>query len=168
MLSTPRLRLVTGSVPITKAEIEDRRLFGELIGAAVPANWPPETLADALTWFLEQLESAQGFTPWFIWYALLEEEERKTLVGSLGFKGPPDRAETVEVGYSMLPQYQGRGIATEMVGALVEWALRQDGVSRVIAETTPDNAQSLAVLRKIGFTGTGPGLEPGSLRFERS
>jgi GNAT superfamily N-acetyltransferase len=47
-------------------------------------------------------------------------------------QGPP-QDETSEIGYSVLPQFQGRGYATEMVGVLVKWAMGRPGVTRVAA-----------------------------------
>lgn len=169
MLETRRLRLIPGSVALARAELRDRADFVRRLGAAVPENWPPETLADALPLFLELLEAAEEGTPWYTWYALQRPvgAGEEILVGSIGFKGAPDATGTVEVGYSVLPQFQGRGYASEMAGALVEWALDQPGVRRVIAETEPGNTGSIGVLRNTGFSPTGAATEPGHIRFER-
>jgi len=86
-------------------------------------------------------------------------------VASGGFKGPP-RDGTVEVGFSVLPQFQGRGCATEIAGGLVQWALRQPGVARVVAETEWANPASVCVLRKAGFARVGSSASPGGARFE--
>ncbi len=169
MLETRRLRLITGTVALAQAELRDREDFARQLGAAVPENWPPETLADALPLFLELLEAAEEGTPWYTWYALQSPDGagKEILVGSIGFKGAPDATGTVEVGYSVLPQFQGRGYASEMAAALVDWALGQEGVQRVIAETEPGNTGSIGVLRNTGFMPAGTATEPGHIRFER-
>ncbi|MER3514457.1 MAG: hypothetical protein C4310_08775 [Chloroflexota bacterium] len=66
--------------------------------------------------------------------AATEVVELPVLVGSGGFKGPP-HAGAVEIGYSVLPQYQGKGYATEMVAGLVRRALKHAEVDRIVAET---------------------------------
>ena len=73
-----------------------------------------ETLRDALPLFLGWLEAAPDRVGWFGWYALAPSEVAGSavLVASGGFKGPP-QAGAVEIGYAVLPQYQGRGYATE-------------------------------------------------------
>jgi len=43
----------------------------------------------------------------------------------------------------------------EAVKAAVDWALMQDGVLRVEAETEPDNTASQRVLAKCGFVPNG-------------
>jgi RimJ/RimL family protein N-acetyltransferase len=163
MLTTPRLRLVPATVALARAEIADREDFARLLEATIPDNWPPETLADALPLFLQWMEAAPDRVGWFGWYAVTRDDN--VLAGSVGFKGPPQEG-AAEVGYSVLPQFQCRGYATEMVAALVRWALGQPGVDRVIAETEPVNVASCRVLKKVGFTLAGAGTEPGSVRFE--
>ncbi len=167
MIETARLKLIPATVALARAEIGDPGEFARLLGATVPANWPPETLADALPVFLGWLEAAPDRAGWFGWYALAAGggAAAPVLVASGGFKGPP-QGGTAEIGYSVLPQFQGRGYATELVGGLVRWALGQLGVARVVAETEWANPASVRVLSKAGFAPGGPATEPGGARFE--
>lgn len=67
----------------------------------------------------------------------------------------PDDNENVHVGYGLNPDIQGRGYATEMVGALTAWLLEQPSVSRVTAEWLENNPASVRVLQKTGFVQVG-------------
>ena len=87
------------------------------------------------------------------------------LVGGGGFLGPP-QGGAVQIGYSLLPEFQRRGYATEMVGGLVRWALSQPGVDSIAAETEWANPASVRVLEKVGFKPAGSATEPGGARFE--
>ncbi len=167
VIETTRLRLIPATVALARAELGDRDGFGRMLGADVPANWPPESAADALPLFLEWLEAAPDRVGWFGWYALARDlgEVSPVLIGSGGFLGPP-RDGAVEIGYSVLPQYQRRGYATEMVGALVRWSLGQTGVTRVVAETELANPASERVLANAGFAAAGHARVPGGSRFE--
>ena len=69
----------------------------------------------------------------------------------MAFKGPPDRDNAVEIGYGFDPFYHNRGLATEAVAEMVRWALLDDGVEAVIAETANMNVASMRVLQKVGF-----------------
>lgn len=122
MIVTGRLRLLPSTVPLARAEIEDRAEFARLLSAIVPDNWPPESIEDALPLFLQWLEAAPDRVGWFGWYAMAPEPQSDlpVLVGGGGFKGPPQDG-VVEIGYSMLPQFQGKGFATELVQGLVLW-----------------------------------------------
>jgi RimJ/RimL family protein N-acetyltransferase len=53
--------------------------------------------------------------------------------------------------WSILPQHQRRGYATEAAGAVVAWALDAMRLRRIVAGTTHDNAASVAVMRKLGM-----------------
>jgi RimJ/RimL family protein N-acetyltransferase len=148
-------------------ELRDRNQFARLLDAVVPDNWPPESTADALPLFLSWLEAAPDRTGWFGWYALIREANANgsVLVGSGGFMGPPD-AGVIQLGYSVLPQFQRLGYATEMVHGLVRWAFGQQGVEIVAAEIEWANPASVRVLEKAGFLAIGPTAAPIGTRFE--
>ena len=77
-----------------------------------------------------------------------------TALGSLGFYGPPEAAADgvleAEVGYGLVEEARGWGFATEALRALLT-AADAAGV-RVRASVLPDNAPSIRVLAKCGFT----------------
>jgi ribosomal-protein-alanine N-acetyltransferase len=87
------------------------------------------------------------------------------LLGICGFKGRPDEAGSVEIGYSILRQFRANGYATEAVARLVKWAFSHQNVTEVSAETLPHLRQSIRVMEKNGFTLTGPGSEQGVIRY---
>lgn len=80
-------------------------------------------------------------------------------VGGIGFKGLPDAEETVEIGYGIDEAYRKRGYATEAVGGMVKWAMKQDGVKYITAQTEPNNKISQKVLLANGFLRDGNGEE---------
>jgi RimJ/RimL family protein N-acetyltransferase len=164
---TARLKLVPATVAHVRAEIGDRVEFARLIQAEVPENWPPESAANALPLFLKRLTAAPDSAGWFGWYVLNQSDgvNLPVLVGSCGFMGPPRNGD-VNIGYSVLPQFQRRGFATEAVGGLVQWALEKPAVNRIVAETEWANPASVRVLTKLGFTPAGPTKDHRGTRFE--
>jgi RimJ/RimL family protein N-acetyltransferase len=70
-------------------------------------------------------------------------------IGGLGFKGQPDGG-CVEIGYGLAPSARGHGYAAEAVIALLTVAA-DHGLSRVIADTTPDNIASQRTLIRARF-----------------
>ena len=167
-IETPRFSLIPATAELVGLEITGKEALAKALAAEVPADWPPEEAADALPWFLSQLRSDASLSGWLNWYGLYREDARlrPQLVGSAGFFGPPEDG-SVEIGYSILPLFQGRGFATEMLEGLVSWALSHPAVRYVVAETNSENHASLRVLCKLGFTPVGAGREEGYLRFER-
>jgi ribosomal-protein-alanine N-acetyltransferase len=154
-------------VALARAELHDRGAFADLLGAVVPEAWPPESSADALPLFLGWLEAAPDKTGWFGWYALCRDisASGQVLVGGGGFLGPPQDG-VVQMGYSVLPEFQRRGYATEMVRGLATWAFVQPGVSVIAAETEWANPASVRVLERTGFLTAGAATDPGGTRFE--
>ncbi len=70
-------------------------------------------------------------------------------VGTIGCFGPPEDGET-EIGFGLVSDVRGQRIATEALTAYVAEADRV-GV-RLTARVRPDNAASLRVLARCGFT----------------
>ena len=70
-------------------------------------------------------------------------------IGGIGFKGQPD-AGCIEIGYGLAPSARGHGYAAEAVAAVLAIAA-DHGLSRVIADTTPDNIASQRTLVRAGF-----------------
>ncbi|MGN0388148.1 MAG: GNAT family N-acetyltransferase [Suilimivivens sp.] len=95
-----------------------------------------------------------------IWYApwQMSLKSDPTYIGDLGFKGPA-RENAVEIGYGILPEYEGKGYTTEAVQGMVQWAFGNEGVVFVEAETDPGNKASQRILEKCGFIPDGEGKE---------
>lgn len=65
-----------------------------------------------------------------------------------------DTLEDVDVGFAYLPQFGGRGYATEAAQATLHYGRTVLGLKRIVAITAPDNGNSIKVLRKLGLRHT--------------
>ncbi|MCA1984342.1 GNAT family N-acetyltransferase [Nocardioides nematodiphilus] len=72
-----------------------------------------------------------------------------TVLGSIGFFGPPDEAGELEVGYGLVRDAWGWGFATESLRAMLD-AIGPEVTVRASIE--PENKASLRVAAKCGFT----------------
>ncbi|MFT6902859.1 MAG: ribosomal-protein-alanine N-acetyltransferase [Colwellia sp.] len=108
-------------------------------------------------------EASQG---WYGWYAINIDpvSGERTLIGSGGYFGPPDSNGIVEIGYSVLPEWQRRSYATEIVNTLVSHAYSFEKTNSIIAHTSQENEASKKVLISSGFREVG--VNDGNLRFE--
>ena len=170
LIQTPRLDLVAASAPFLLAEMEGAAALSRLVGARVSEEWPPPLFdADALEWALDQVRLDFRFEEWGMRYMVLRESDAggPEAVGVAGYKGPPDVDNEVEIGYSVLPSYHRRGLATEAVNALVAHAFDLHGVARIVAHTLPHLAASIGVLRKTGFTLDAELDDEGIVRYAR-
>ena len=148
MLNTERLRLY----PASREQME-----------GTITSEQDEELKKAYT---EMLEGCLRQRDQWNWYAMWMIEKTNGMhIGDLCFKGLQEDG-IAEIGYGILEEYQRQGFAAEAVNAAVMWALQQSGVTRVEAETEPDNKASQRVLEKCGFIPLGIDGEEGP-RFVR-
>jgi ribosomal-protein-alanine N-acetyltransferase len=169
LLRTARLRLVAVTPELARAQLEGPTAFAAGLTAALPADWPPPLTDDTHEFIHARLSAHPHETGWWFWIWLLVDRmtATRTAVGVGGFKGPPDPSGTVEIGYSVVPSHQRRGIATEAVDALVRRAFADAHVKRICAETFADLVPSIRVLEHNGFAPCDePPHEAGAIRFE--
>lgn len=113
--------------------------------------------------------------PWLLRFIVLREETvptsgggrgARTVVGLVGFHGPPDEHGRAEVGYEVLAPYRRQGYASEAVLGLLDWAARQHGVRTFLATIASDNEPSTRLALGLGFHQIGAQVdEDGSVDF---
>lgn len=155
-----RLELVALGPETIDAVLADRlREAGELAGIAIPDGWPDEHDERFLRLRADQMRKDPAWAQWLV-RALALREPGRPMIGHAGFHGPPGinalrAADAVEVGYTVLPDFRGRGYATEAARALIDWAQDEHGILRFIASVAPGNVPSLALVRRLGFVEVG-------------
>ncbi len=81
----------------------------------------------------------------------VEERSSGRLVGDVGLSSVDGEPGVVKVGYTIAPEFQGRGYATEAVGALVRYAFETLGADVVRAYADAENLPSIRVAEKVGM-----------------
>ena len=82
-------------------------------------------------------------------YYAVEEKATGNLVGRVGYTNHPGWPG-FELGWTIIPEYQGRGFATEAARFLLDYAFDELGQTRVISLIHADNAPSRRVAEKLG------------------
>ncbi|MGV8079520.1 MAG: GNAT family N-acetyltransferase [Syntrophales bacterium] len=169
-MSAGSLEMIAATPDHLAAEGESPECLASLLNARVEPGWPPgEYDRDAREFFRERLEEGgAGVAGWYVWYALRRGETGgpAVLVGAGGYFGPPDDDGTVEIGFSVMPGWRGRGYATGMAGVLVGRAFADARVRMVVAHAAPGNPASCRVLEKCGFSFVSRDETSGNNRFE--
>ncbi|MFY0564226.1 GNAT family N-acetyltransferase [Archangium lansingense] len=83
-------------------------------------------------------------------HAVLDGEQRE-LVGELALLARGEERAR-ELGYWVHSRHTGKGVATEMVSALVRVGFELDGLERMDIQVAVGNEASAAVARRLGFT----------------
>ena len=155
-LRTTRLELIAATAETTSLELTNVSQLAAVLSVGAPTNWPPP-LNDETSqrWYLEMLQRDADAVGWGLWY-LIAFTSKREIVGVAGFKGRP-AGGSCEIGYSILPPFQGCGYATEAARRLIAWAFTHPEVQRVIAETLPDLPASIRVMEHCNMRFVGAG-----------
>lgn len=86
-----------------------------------------------------------------IGFAALYEKQTGIFIGEAGILSVRWSVDRCEVGYNLLPEYWGRGYATEVTQALLGYAFHTMHMERVEALAMADNIASCRVLEKSGL-----------------
>ena len=93
-------------------------------------------------------QAEQGFTMW--WW---RERATGELVATAGLgRATVEGEPVVEVGWSVSPPHQRRGIAAEAATASIHWGFEVCELERIVAFTLPANAASLATMEAVGMS----------------
>ncbi len=92
---------------------------------------------------------AHGFGMW-----LVSRREDGRAIGMAGLV-KRDFLKDVDLGYAFLPEGRGAGLATEAASAVMRYAVEAFGLKKLAAIVAPENAASIRVLERLGFTHRG-------------
>jgi len=159
-IETTRLQLLPYTPEQLLALIDDVSVFEKEMGLRAARGLRDFIISDEVSpaW-IERLHASSQPDPWTHGFAVVDRESH-LIVGNVGFKGPPDDQGMVEIAYGIVPDYEGRGYATEAAGLLVTFASANSDVTLIRAHTLPTNNASTHVLRKNGFEHIGEVIDP--------
>jgi RimJ/RimL family protein N-acetyltransferase len=144
-LLSPRLQLKE----LTVVDAENLFRYRSLPEVTRFQGWAPTSVEDAVRFIENDIchEMNQPDT-WFQWGILLREGQ--TLIGDLGIHFLPDES-TVEIGVTIAPEFQGRGLAAEAVACVMDFIFHTLHKSKVVASVDPMNEKSMALMCRVGF-----------------
>ena len=166
-IETARLRLVPYAPEHLLALIEGEARFEQSSGLPAAEGLRAFIVSDDVSpaWLARLRESAAA-DPWVHGFAVVHKESG-SVIGNVGFKGPPDEGGMVELAYGIVPAFQRRGYATEAAGASLAFAFEEGRARLVRAHTLPTPNASTRVLEKCGFEHIGEILDPEDGRLWR-
>lgn len=159
-IETVRLQMIPYTPGQLLALVDNVPEFEKKMGLTAAQGLRDFIISDEVSpaW-IESLRASSEPDPWTYGFAVVDRESR-SVVGSAGFKGPPDEQGMVEIAYGIVPDYEGRGYATEAAAALVDFAREDSRVYLIRAHTLPAANASTRVLTKCGFEHIGEIVDP--------
>lgn len=100
----------------------------------------------------------------FEWLVLINQEN--SVAGWVSLRLSEREPTIGEIGYSLLAEFRGRGIAAEAVRELVNEAFREAKLRAVRAYCVPENTDSRRLLERVGFEPDGVMPHGASVRGE--
>lgn len=112
-------------------------------------GWTPMDDTDARR-FIETMATAPLFVRGEWVQVAIAERSTDGIVGDVGLHLDVTGTEA-EIGFSMAPAAQGRGLATEAVRMALAWLFASTEVARVVAITDSRNVPSIRLLERLGM-----------------
>lgn len=69
-----------------------------------------------------------------------------------------------DIGFALLPEYEGKGFAIESASAVLHYSLKHLGIDRIQAIVMEENNKSIKLLEKLGMKDLGLQFFPGQER----
>jgi aminoglycoside 6'-N-acetyltransferase len=147
VIDTPRLWLRT----MVSTDIPGLMAYRSDPEVARYQSWTaPYTQAQAQAVLDEVLTGTVGMRN--RWYQMaIERREDGCLIGDIGFILFSEEAHQAEIGFSLAPQYQRQGYATEAVRGMLHYLFMERGLHRVRGHCVGRNVRSARLLERVGM-----------------
>lgn len=107
-----------------------------------------QTIDDAWVW-MEKIDTIIDTNEGISWGVTLKGDD--TLVGGFCYWNWEKEQEKAEIGFSIYPQHQNKGLMQEILQTALKFGFEYMGLKTIEAYTHPENATSIKVLEKSGF-----------------
>lgn len=145
MIETERLifrRFVEDDLPLLIEQRSDPEVNRYLGG---PERQNAEALSTRIRFYIDCYDKfGFGMCP-MIW------KESGEIIGTAGIQPLEDTGD-IEVGYSIIKSYWGRGIGTEAARGWLRYGFEIAGLERMVAVAVVENVASQNIMKKLGMT----------------
>lgn len=142
----------TDRLSLEEADSNDDLFFLELLNSP---NWlkfigdrSVKTRNDAAAYIENSLIKSYQNNGFGLYKVVSKLESRP--IGICGFV-KRDYLDYPDIGFAILPIYEGQGLVTEAAMALMDFGMSQLGLTEILGITTKENIRSQRVLNKIGL-----------------
>ena len=107
---------------------------------------------------LEDVKANPEHIKWY--YRIIVDRDRNVAVGSVSFHAAPDERGMVEIGIGIAAPERGNGFASEALTGMWDWASTQPDVKYLRYTVSPENLESMAIIKNFGFPQVGEQVDP--------
>jgi len=99
--------------------------------------------------FIRKIQSGVANSGWYYWAICLAIDNK--LIGTICLWNIDVKNAEADLGYELLPNSQGKGIMSEALEKVIDFAFRELKFKKIIAITNQFNSRSVNLLEKFGF-----------------
>ena len=155
--------LETGRCILRETTVEDVDAFYEIYKDPSMTLYMEDLYADPdeeRQYIRDYIKNQYGFYDYGVWTVI--DKQTDTIIGRAGLSVRPGE-DYPELGFLITVSRQGKGYATEVCKAIIEYAYEQLEAKGVVAYVIPENTASIRVCEKVGMTVCGEGYDKGGM-----
>ncbi|HYE09156.1 MAG TPA: GNAT family N-acetyltransferase [Patescibacteria group bacterium] len=109
----------------------------------------PDATTDETKLYIDKMNKGIDDDKWIIW--AIEYKQSNKVIGSICIWNINKELESGELGYGIIPEYQGRGLMKEALLSVVNYGFDMMGLKGLEAYTEEQNLKSISLLESINF-----------------
>ena len=110
-----------------------------------PDNTPADTEA-----YIQRMNKGVSENKWIIW--AMEHKQSQRVIGTISIWNIAADQQSAELGYGVIPDYQGQGLMKEALMCVVEYGFEVMKLRTIEAYTEENHLQSCRLLESAGFS----------------
>ncbi len=151
LINTERLEIIPLSLLNLRLYINDYQAFCGKNGLVFQEKILEEPLKRALSIKIKNMVNDPSRWCYYTYWIMIDKETEQE-VGTIGYKGLPDQAGIVEIGFGTVKAFQNKGYMSEALKAFIKGFPDQSKKIKIIkAQVTKTNYPSIRVLEKVKF-----------------
>lgn len=99
--------------------------------------------------YIDKMNKGVDDDKWIIW--AIQYKESNKVIGSISIWNINRDQMIGELGYGIIPDYQGRGLMKEALSSVIEYGFNTMNLNALDAYTEENNLKSINLLKRCGF-----------------
>ncbi len=113
----------------------------------------PDESTDETLSYIDKMNQGVDMNKWIIW--AMEDKQSKKVIGSISIWNLNVERNSGELGYGIIPEFQGRGLMKEALFSVSDYAFQVMNLDILEAYTEQNNIASIKLLERCTFIETG-------------
>lgn len=109
----------------------------------------PDAAIEETRNYIDKMNKGVDNNEWIIW--AIEHKQAGKVIGSICIWNINSLQESGELGYGIIPAYQGKGLLKEALSSVIEYGFGVMGLKVLDAYTEENNPKSIKLLENSGF-----------------